>query len=1131
MEIADVANKVITVYSGVATDQSGQLVNNEESLTTARSLTLTGNATYYVEIEFVETLGTTDARAFWDPTFDNGLDTSGDVLTDGRESSQNVATRKTHDWQIVDPPSTSGFQVTTTPSGVRIPVAVITVAGGVITAPTGTSVARTCFARTYASGKTSIRGLNTRLMPDVFTVRLGSGTANVEDISVSANDRENGILTLGAGTANAHDIGERIFGTAATPVFIDEAVAMDAAAGVDGGGPIPNVAGDGRIRMFQGDTEAGYALSQDPSADTGNSDIQIKNLKEHVDYLASQILEMKYGAGSRDLLGALAPPTAFTSTDTTHSGRTGGIVNARTNTVSVGTGVASWGDFNTSTSGSAQAALQAAHDALPAAGGILYLKAGTYDIVNTTVTLSKNVAMIGDPSSSTIRATGTASALTLDMVGDCSIIDIDILDNASTAAFAIDSSGPSDYKLYMRNCTVDGITFVKTGTCLIEQCVFDSTSTGSHAVDGVMAAMTFRQCSFAVQGVAAGDRCLNPSSASFLTFDRCTFSSNATMAALVEIPAATTDVSFQDCSFTVSGGISTAVATTSGAARLSFIRCRSTLDSGFGTFDGVTDLEMVDCDIEVPQDGSAVILDGASDNVKIRGCRFTQLTTDTLDSGVGLDLSDVAGCVVSECLFDSCDYGMYVWVAQDVAVSNCQFLCPTAIVGRSGIHTSSNSAAPAATASFDRFSVKGCTFAGIADPNAAEIYGIHLEGVAGAHFQCSVSGCDFSFIGHNTSTATKVVAFVSLAPTTSVVHQQPSVINCTYRSITGDVVVNGVHMENVQRAVAHGNNFRDLEVSANASVVENSAIRVTYGDMLTITNNIIRGIGDTVQVLEGGVIHIGDTSQTVQNEVINVSGNQISLCDHSGSGTYSGILLEQNAKSLVVSNNILNAGSNMDKAIYLDGSTGSVRMSNATVTGNVMRDFFSGIEVDMTFIGATEGTLAITGNTIEEFSAQGIDVAGSTTITDLIGITISGNVLRSTLSAFAIVCNAANSIAVTGNSVHLSHASAQCEGITVRQATHGCISGNTIRIISTGITRGIRDTNTSGTGSTYMLIASNQIHLDSANPSSSGIESAGASTKIYANLVVGSANPIKTVTASATQAIGATELNNFAAAP
>lgn len=135
----------IIIHNGFALDRTGQDVYKqagtlgapenlfERATPTAKTLVLAGAGTHYVEIEFQLVASATDSRAFWDPTYDNGLDTpSGDTLPDGREFSAEVPTRDLIDWKIIT--NTTGFSwVADLGNGtysVRVPIARIVITGG-----------------------------------------------------------------------------------------------------------------------------------------------------------------------------------------------------------------------------------------------------------------------------------------------------------------------------------------------------------------------------------------------------------------------------------------------------------------------------------------------------------------------------------------------------------------------------------------------------------------------------------------------------------------------------------------------------------------------------------------------------------------------------------------------------------------------------------------------------------------------------------------------------------------------------------------------------------------------------------------------------------------------------------------
>ena len=428
VEIADqgTSPKELTVVNGVAFDRSGRIVNNETDTNAARSLTLPADGTYYIEIEYVTSESDSDARALWDPSFDNGTEPSGDPIPDGREFNTNISTRLTPDWNFVSPVSTTAFEYTTVPNSTRIPVAVITVSGGVISGGT-TSPLQTVVGSDVAGGAGTVTLLDTRAMPDGFTLNLDPGGGNDEDVTVSQNDRDNGILTLVGTTANAHVAGTRAVVAGGTPAeyLVERTGPTIPSSGTE----------DARPRFYQGDEARGEVLSVDPQG-TGldRGDVSLTTLKRYVDFMAGQIRELKFGSMVDADVGDVAPPSAFPAVPH-YFDSAGGVAGARSCTVSVGDGVSTFGDFNTVQSGSASQALTDAIAALPAAGGRIYVKAGTYTIT-TIVDVTKAAQIFGDGVATVLDVTTTAPfSITSDNV---SIRDMKIeLDVGATVDHAV----------------------------------------------------------------------------------------------------------------------------------------------------------------------------------------------------------------------------------------------------------------------------------------------------------------------------------------------------------------------------------------------------------------------------------------------------------------------------------------------------------------------------------------------------------------------------------------------------------------------------------------------------------------------------------------------------------------------
>ena len=373
IEISDQATSPgeFTIYNGTAVDKAGNILNNEQSAADARVLTLSGTGLeHYVEVEFVETESDVDSRAFWDPTFPGNN-------PPGKEFSLSVATRKTPDWQVVRPPSTSAFTVTGTVNSNRIPIAVLYTNGsGEIAGFTAVN-ASTVLEEDIAAPDTQLRVLDSTLFPTTGTATVG-GTS----ISITANDRINGILTISPFVGVAKQAGDIVVETTVTAAFLP--LETDALPGAPSG----TESKDQRRSLFKGDEIRGSALSANPQDAAARSDIQNKSLKDYVDFLASQLRELKFGDPRSDVTEGL-PPSDWSGTRYFNSA--GSLAGSRLATITVGDGTLSYGDVNNAALGTA---IQAAHDALDATnGGTIFVKDGDYSST-TDATLDRPVKIV-----------------------------------------------------------------------------------------------------------------------------------------------------------------------------------------------------------------------------------------------------------------------------------------------------------------------------------------------------------------------------------------------------------------------------------------------------------------------------------------------------------------------------------------------------------------------------------------------------------------------------------------------------------------------------------------------------------------------------------------------------------------
>lgn len=352
-----------TVYNGVALDRSGNFLNNEQQINDARTLTLTGTGTsFYVEIEFVEEESDVNSRAFWDPTFSP-------ANPPGKEFNLNVATRVAPDWQIVSPVSTTGFDVDSNVNSVKIPIAILyTNVSNEIEGFTAVNVA-SVLEEDILAATTEFRVLDSTLFPSSSaTASLGFGTASVEVVNITGNDRANGIITISPGTTNPHSAGAILKETGAPTWLPEDTDAVPVA-------PAAGDSADQRRGLFAGDELRGSALSASAQDVSARSDLAVQSLKDHIDFLSSQIRELKFGNLRSDVDSGL-PPSSFASTR--YYDPAGGVAGARTRTVTVGDGVTSFGDLNTTTD-DLGTILQEAHDGLDATnGGSVFVKTGDY---------------------------------------------------------------------------------------------------------------------------------------------------------------------------------------------------------------------------------------------------------------------------------------------------------------------------------------------------------------------------------------------------------------------------------------------------------------------------------------------------------------------------------------------------------------------------------------------------------------------------------------------------------------------------------------------------------------------------------------------------------------------------------
>lgn len=392
---------LVTVINGSAINRAGQLVTNEDVYNDARTLTLVGGTTtFYLEVELVEPATDTDARFFWDPTVVNTA-----PQPNGSEFALNVATRTASDWRVVTPVSTTGFAQDSDPNSLKIPVCKLSTdgankidvgsnAGLVFVYPA------TVLETDVALGSAKFRVLDARMFPTTpLTAQLGYGTGTVETVTVTTVDRVNSILYIAGVTVSDHLAGAIVRVTTGNTVVQLNADPSS-----------PSAHPDVAQRVWQANELRGAALTQAADTYGARNDQSLASLKDHVDFLAAQIRDMKFGSPRPDVTST-SPPGSF-ATRPRYFDPAGSITGARTNTVSVGDGTTSFGDFN----GTDQTVFTAALAALPSAGGTLFVKRGTYTLTDA-ITIAKQVRIVGEGYDSTIFSNTAVAAPAFSVLG------------------------------------------------------------------------------------------------------------------------------------------------------------------------------------------------------------------------------------------------------------------------------------------------------------------------------------------------------------------------------------------------------------------------------------------------------------------------------------------------------------------------------------------------------------------------------------------------------------------------------------------------------------------------------------------------------------------------------------------
>jgi len=1086
----------ITVFNGTALDRDGYSLHDEEQADASVTLTLSGAATtFYLEVELATADTDTDAREFWDPTFDNGAPPA----VDGAEFAIPVATRVTPTWRIVQPVSTTAFASTADPGSTKIPLAILTTDGSNVINGTSTVGlvqvdAASVTESSITAGGTLLRVFDSRLLGNVGDdVILGFGLGTSETATLTANDKDNGIIQFAAST-NAHGVGE-IVQAAGTGRLMQEK--QD-----------PNNSSahpDNTRRLWQGDEVRGGALTQSKDAVADRDDLNVRTLKDKLDMYDGLIRELKWGAFD-PATTSVTPPTVFASRPR-YFHNAGSVAGSRAVTLTIGNGTSTFGDYN----GTDENVFLNALNALPNTGGAIHVKAGTYQIGNQVgfATAGKDVVFTAEYGTVVVeqRNSGGAAFL-INQSGDLIGFHGFIFNVAGTGTQDIFEASAGRWE--MRNCDINGSVLASgasTSLVLDWHGVNIVSATGNEAFyttktgTGVSGLVT--KCEFRTTTDTSVDDVSLRGLFTSCRFNACRFQGATTYAYRCVELAAGLDVQFTNCFF--QGRRAVEVDTTVNATFTGcfFLTQANTLDAGILLT--ATDSALFNgCHIHhqessAPDTSStpmiAMFLDGASEGTTISGCTFegeSGATIYTVGIACGATTTRAAQVRITGCDFK----WMYVGVYLDT--------------------TTAGVAPPGST-----FNVSNCTvdFDALA---YSEVYGIVAAG--GPEVELNVSNCTVSN-GHNADscigigfvdmeTDSRLIVdgctveglgtvsgsgsvFGILCTGTAAVDEGSAIISNNHvRTLaTSSTQCAGIFVNGIERAVITGNVVEGLTtVTGTISAVGTGPGLGAGHEALVISDNIIQNMtaatSGTIKAVEvlsfpqtvvkGNIIHGIATATTTGSRAIEItaatqsvivgSNNIFMEAGASPAGDDVQYCVYVDVPSLgmaIIENNAIKMGDVASRGIKVDPNSPGVAYGGVSIAGNTISDMTAagakGIEVTGPSNFDTSGPVSVTGNTIQvsAYNAThgGIIIVGNSGF-ELEGVAITGNNIWATNTTNTRTAGYANAgigltycdyVSVSGNTVRWNQAGTSSgEGIVADNCQQGAIAGNIVTPASTG---------------------------------------------------------------------------------
>jgi hypothetical protein len=984
----------VVIHGGAILDASGRVLFNEQQLNVSRTITLEGGSTtFYIEIEFTESDSDVDSRAFWDPTVDQGTDPSGDPRPDGQEFGNSVVTRQTPDWQVVTPVATSNFDYWTTPNSTKVPLIQLTTnTSNQITVAVNPGLATEYPATTLLdemqSGPPAVfRVSDPQHFPVGAIFNLSQGANQEVGLQVASVDIANGLITCTAGLTypGTHVAGEilRATGGTAPSTLITEGFGRFLRLGWATNQP------DRRDKFFQGDEVHGDALSEghDTAVDDQSDDVNVRGLKQYVDFLAAQLAEVKFGhrtSFQTFIHASRTPPGLANDFPATprYYHRSGGVQGARVATITVGDGTNSWGDFVAAD----ETGINAAISNLPAAGGTVVIKNGTYTLANDVV-IDRPVLIVGSPNTFIYTAGG---AFDVQASADrISLRDLNFIRSSSDTGVEITTASPSYFE--MSNCGFQDVSF-DVAVDLPESTYINECDFASVSALGARALVRTTAAGADIKGV----------------WSKCTFTATqqtGLAAACIDASGSTlglVDAKFVDCRFDNSLACVSQVDMGTAPARVVFEKCKingtATNTSAQLIATNPTELTIKNCRFEVSSSTSLtsapILVDsisGWSTNIIIENNNI--IADSDKVTGILFDISAGSGF-------------------QDVQVTNNKFdKCEVSVF----------CTASAGTGDYWNFLIQGNH---MVDRGASTIVASYQKAAILLdidHYRYRWRICDNVIENVNPANSNSIGA---LAVRAGIWARNGGAFSTSHMTISGNTILR----------VGDGSN----------PTTNTMGIRIDNPGDSDVSNNTITSIDgtDAVGVLMASASYVATTC-TIRGNKINSLLSDASNCFGIVFGSGTDCTVSDN----VISDYVTASGES--SGIRWDSSAAG-SCEDVSITGNVIRSDSAGVDHGIRLEALTINRVTIGNNKIRGNSmTQGITLLADATSGTIEDVTVTGNTTSTTVRSF--IANAAVSpkancshLTVTGNAFRCNSATIAIN-VYLENFTFVNMFGNTIQ--------------------------------------------------------------------------------------